>query len=289
MKKYYLLFCLAILKINVEAQRLYLKAAGSYSIAANPQQYKTSYTFYLSNGNSPTFEYNESEKGSYGTGVRSILSLGTILTDNFGFELETSYLSGKHQSSYYDMYVYNGSDRSDITNYDKSTTKSYSEFLAFAPSFLIKSTWKTFSPYAKVGVLIARPKIIEETTRIADQPGGTDPLIYKQKFEITGKTAFGFQGAIGINCKVSDRILLFSEINYASTSFSPLKGKTTRYQVRGEDFMNIISESEKSTEYVESFSKFDNWDASIPRKTLNTPLPFNFVAVQMGLQLNIIN
>lgn len=276
MRKLLLIFVFFTLtQLNAFSQKLYLKGAFSISTAAAPMQYNTSYSYYFPENSSNRTEY-QVEKGSYGAGLRSIVGLGTMLTDNIGFELETSYLRGAPQKSYFEMYVEDNSD--------KSITSSSGRLLAFVPSLLVTAKRSIISPYAKAGVLIGRPRVVQETIRTI-KFGQT----YISTFEVNGKTALGLQGAIGVKCNISEKFSLFSEITFATLSFTPVKGKTTAYKVNEEDFMHIISEFEKTTDYVTSFSTDDNIDATKPRKSFNSPLPFNFVGVQIGLQFNLLD
>lgn len=167
---------------------------------------------------------------------------------------------------------------------DRSTTSSYSSMWAFAPSFLVTAKGNLINPYAKAGLLIGRPKLIQETTRVFASGQG----VYTSTFEVTGKTALGLQAGLGAHVKISERFSLFSEVNFAMLSFTPVKGKAISHLVNGEDHLDLMSESEKTVEYVPSYSTNEEGDAYKPRKAFNYPLPFNYVGVQIGLQFDII-
>ena len=268
-------FFLLVFQVNAFSQKLYVKSAFSISMAAVPQQYTTSSSYYFSGGSYVKTVY-EMEKGSYGAGLWGKIGLGTMLTQNFGFELETSYLAGRPQESYFNMFV---DDRS-----DKFTTESFSRMLAFAPSFLVRAKGNLISPYAKAGILIGRPKLIQETTRVFPPGQG----VYTSTFEVTGKTAFGLQGGLGAHIKITEKLSLFSEVTFAMLSFTPVKGKAVSYIAYGEDHVHSLSESQKTVDYVPSYSTSEEGDAHKPRKVHNYPLPFNSVGIQVGLQFDIL-
>lgn len=274
MKKFLLLLvCLILIQFNAFSQKLYMKTSFGASMAAVPQQYNTSESHYFSDGSYERTDY-EMEKGSYGAGLRGVLGLGTMVTDNVGLELNVFYLMGYPQQSYFNMYV--------DEHTDKSTTSSSGKMLAFAPSLLVTSKGRLINPYAKAGLVISKPKIIQETTRIF-----ADDQVYTNVFEVNGKTALGFQGGIGANYKISERLSLFSEVSFVMLSFTPVKGKTTSYLVNGEDHLGSLSESQKGTEFVTSISSNEIGDASKPRQSFNNPLPFNHVGIQIGIQFAI--
>lgn len=70
---------LLVFQVSAFSQKLYVKSAFSVSMAAIPQQYTTSYSYYFSGGSYVKTNY-QIEKGSYGAGLWGKIGLGTMLT-----------------------------------------------------------------------------------------------------------------------------------------------------------------------------------------------------------------
>lgn len=149
--------------------------------------------------------------GSYGSGIGLDLTLGYMLSRNFGFELGSSYVLGKE--TMIEEFV-NGE------SYDRSYATN--KRLTLSPGIVVDAGNETLSPFARFGVLIP---VAGQTDgrRVSNDPALISALIPSlfpdaTDFEATsiakGQFSVGFNAAFGLRYQVNNMISVFGSVGY---------------------------------------------------------------------------
>jgi hypothetical protein len=266
---------LLLFQVNGFSQRFYVRAAGGYgwpSSARNlASNYRVQYTA-ATNSFTETYDYN---RGSYGAGLTGSLAFGYRFTDQFWVEGGPAYLAGK---TYHSQEHYAGSFTGD------KRTKTYARMPAILAAVVVSPSGRHWRPFARAGILAGKPRIYNR-----DQEAFNNDVITRE-WEIKGKTAWGFQGGLGLHYALDARLGVFVEGTFRSLCFVPKKGSVTRYEKNGADQLHALSVGQRELVYKDSYtinSGDSQGPGDQPGQTGNDPLPFGAVGLQLGLQLNL--
>ncbi|MEO6316373.1 MAG: hypothetical protein ABIU63_05090 [Chitinophagaceae bacterium] len=243
---------------------------------------------------SKNMEYKAPRKG-LGEGFRIGGGISYVLNDFINVGLDIDYFKSTIQkvrdSSFSQVYTTGAmSDRS----YNERYTISYdATLLTFSPNITFKAISRPrWFLYNKIGAVITiRPNSIEHDTRQAnskmnwqgftkDSAGFTDT-----RYEWGIKNpSFGFSGAIGAQFKITERIRLFSEIQFSHVVFVVSRRKTTSYNVDGVEMVNNLTVNEKQIDFEKDF-KTDDWipDPNKPDKAVTQRIPITYAGLQLGI------
>jgi opacity protein-like surface antigen len=228
---------LSILSTYAIAQEkgFYIKPTGGYFIKVTPVEFpaingapaRDRTTTIIGTGASATSTFSETAlTGSFGQGFRVGLVGGYQFNKVLGLELGVNYFNSAEQDMMKQNVVNNG-----VNVLSLHTVGKVSAFdLAPALVFRIPSTGK-FQPYTKVGVIVPVAGYLQINTAVNDQsgqiaasqgtvsPAGTRTnLVLDREEKINPNATIGFQSALGFDYKISDRLSVFSELEYRNVS-----------------------------------------------------------------------
>lgn len=292
MKKTIISSVLAVLLAGVmSGQGIYVRAGGGYGfpIATSKIGEKYLQTVVYDGTNTVNTFTAKSVKGSYGAGTNFNFALGYKFNENFIFEISTQYLmSNKYKS--YDSYIYKNTDplnlSSNVDTYDNTTS---AKALLLNPSFIFSAGFGKAAPYGRFGVVLGSPKVSGSDLSYYDGDG-IDSVA--RKWEYSKGIAFGFQGAIGMNWKITEKLDFYTEVNYVSMTYYAGEYNLTQ-NIRSSGFgatdnlpgMYLI---DKQTIYKKQFDpNAVNNDFSKARVALPEATPFSAVSVQIGIRFQL--
>lgn len=192
--------------------------------------FSASYHYVLPNEQSPSFIVNSFhqvsnpwfwnlEEYSFKQLFNLDIGLGYEFHNNLGIEITGSYLQPIR-----------------LHSNDEFTTRTFEgKFWRINPKISIKVPFKTCAVYSKIGLTIGSGKIsyMQHFKNNGDWNLGFNEALLEYEYE--GPISLGFNGSIGINKSVSHRIVIFSEIQFTSQSFSPNKGNMVVYKIDAND------------------------------------------------------
>lgn len=275
MKKLLLISLLVLFsQLSGYSQRFYVRAGGGYAWPSGARHMTSDYQAnYVLTTNSYTESFTH-HRGSYGAGLTGSLALGYRFTDQLWIESGPCYLAGK---TYHGQENYSGAFTGD------AGTQTYARMPALTAALVISPPGRHWRPFAKAGILAGKPRIHNQ-----DREAFNGDLISRE-WEIRGKTAWGFQGGLGINYSLNPRLALFLEGIFRSLSFIPEKGTVTSYEKNGQDEYNTLTVRQRELEYKASYTHDSSSrpPANQPGQTSNDPFAFSSAGLQLGLQLHL--
>lgn len=161
-------------------------------------------------------------------------------------------------------------------------TQTYARVPALAASMVISPSGRHWRPFARAGILVARPRIYNQDTEAFNNN------VIGREWEITGRKAWGFQGGLGVAYTLTPRLALFLEGLFRSLSFIPEKASVTRFERNGEDQYGSLTVRQRELEYKDSYTTSSSRPADDePGQTGSDPFPFGSAGLQLGLQLHL--
>jgi hypothetical protein len=282
------------------SQSIYVRAGGGYGlpIASSVLGEKILYTQVYNGVNTTNSASTESITGSFGSGANFNFALGYKFNENFIFEINTQFLiSKKNNSSDNNL----SSDPLNLYSYvDNSNTTTSAKGLFFNPSFIFSAGFGKAAPYGRFGLVIGSPKI-SGTGSYYYNGDGIDSTV--TEFEYSKGITFGFQGAIGMNWKLSDKLDIYTEMNFISMTYYPGEYNVTK-DVSGNGFtvtdnLPNMSKYLKQTIYEKKFdpssvNTIDQYgyynqiiDINKPTVSLRKAMPFSSLSLQIGIRYNL--
>jgi hypothetical protein len=265
-------------------QGIYLRAGGGYGlpIATSPMGEK----YQHNNINGVNTYSTRIVTGSFGSGMNFNFAVGYKFNENFIFEINSQYLiSTKYKT--YDNYSYTNVDYSYVDNY---TTTNSAKALFLNPSFVFSAGFGKAAPYGRFGFIIGSPKV--SGSELAYYNGdGVDSVA--SKWEYTKGISLGFQGAIGMNWKLTEKLDFYTEINYVSMTYYPgeynLIQDISSNGYNTTDNLPNIPLSQKKTIYKKEFdpnaNNINNGDK--PYLSLPEATPFSSISLQVGIRFSL--
>jgi hypothetical protein len=227
------------------------------------------------------------EKFSYGKGLNYELIAGSRISDKFNIELSFFY----HKSSEYELKQkesYEIVDAYDVDyNYKYNLTgTSY----GLKPNVLYYFYKKSFSPYAKVGAIIAFNSLNEfvDLTIYNTIPGYMPIENIEYKFEYEKNLSLGYHLGGGFELKILEGFLFFTELHYSHLSYTAEKSEITEYTVHGKDALHELSTNERYIEYTDSFTSSENENENTPSKKYKGKDFFSQLGVLAGLKFHLL-
>jgi len=272
------------------SQGIYLRAGGGYGLpiatgSLGEKLLRTS----VSDANS-TVNTNslEAVKGSFGAGMNFNFAVGYKFNENFIFELNTQYLLGRKYTES-DNYSSTSPGSSYVDN-DNIVTSA--KALLLNPSFVFSAGFGKAAPYGRFGVVLGSPKVTGVESIYDDGDGiSTRDL----KWEYSKGFSIGFQGAIGMNWELSEKLDIFTELNYLSMTYYPgeynLVQDISQYDTSPpSDNLPNMYVWNKKTVYEKKFDpNTANVDMAQPQTALPESFPFSAISVQIGIRFSIWN
>ena len=239
-------------------------------------------------------QYNGPKRG-LGEGFRVGGGISYVINDFINVGLDIDYFKStirKVRDSSFTQTFSSGSISQQ--SYNERYTISYdATLLTFSPNITLKAISRPkWFLYNKIGAVITiRPNSIEHDTRQSNssmswQGFTKDSSSYSDtRYEWGIKNpSFGFSGGIGAQFKITEKIRVFSEIQFSHVVFVVSRRRTTSYNVDGKEMVNNLTVSEKEIDFEKNF-KTDDWipDPNKPNKAVTQRIPITYVGMQAGL------
>lgn len=103
------------------------------------------------------------------------------------------------------------------------------------------------------------------------------------KEEYYGNAALGVKGSLGLVFNTGKMVQFFTEIQFASMSYAPSKGKIVSYDIDGQSMMDYFPNEEKSFRFEEGITLVDGEPENYNR--MKDPLPFGSIGIQAGIRI----
>ena len=180
------------------------------------------------------------------------------------------------------------------TSYNERFTISYdATLITLTPNITLKAISRPkWFIYNKIGAIFTfRPNSIEHDTRESTssmnwQGFKKDSSGYQDtRYEwVIKNPSFGFSGALGAQIKITEKIRVFSEIQFSHIVFVVSRRMTTNYNVDGVEKVNNLTRNEREIDFEKDF-RTDNWipDPNQPNKAVTQRIPITYVGMQAGL------
>ena len=284
MKKILIVFSVLIVFSTVSyAQSLYIRVGGGYGLPIGTTSIGEKYQYdQVSISNTTSTSSVKNVKASYGAGGNFNFSIGYKFNENIIFDLGIQYLmSNKFQTYRINNYTY--SSYSSV--YSDVITTSAKAFL-FDPSVILTAGFGKGAPYAKFGLVIGTPTLTKSESSF-DNTDGTSA--WEQKWKYNKGIGIGYQGAVGYNWKLSDKLELFSEVDFVSMTYYAGESNLTKYQRSNDgitytDYLSNLNLSQKQTVYKNSYDPGVFNDGTKPTIALKEATPFSSISVNVGIR-----
>ena len=229
------------------------------------------------------FSYSEKNPfGSRGAGIIIAGSVGYMFSENFGLEMELSFLRGTQiLDASRDEYVLDTIGNS--TRRYFSEQFSYTNMLRAAPMLVVSGDpSKKFIPYAKFGVLlpmagktIVEVNINDETgelandllpvlnTELADSIASKGiyipiPTISNIKAKTSGAFSLGFTAKFGGAYSINDRWLVFTELEMNMLTVKTKETEFTDFYAEVPEELTIVAETILEIDNIQNIYGFDD-------------------------------
>lgn len=238
-------------------------------------------------------QYNyegETVKLSLGQGLNFGINVGYFFNDHIGLDLGLNYQIGS-TTQIENTRVYNRQDQFQevyqTTYFNKNIYSS--NMLHITPSLVLKTEYKKFSPYAKIGFVMGIGKVFRESNfnqTYSDPQQGSSSTNYSE-FEYSGGLGLGLTGAIGTTYNLNEKLNLFTEVYFRSMSYAPKNGFITKSIEDGIDNTDQLLESEKTIIFSKEITYSSENDPNSPQEAEFTRIPFNSIGLKLGVRFNL--
>jgi hypothetical protein len=238
--------------------------------------------------------YKATKKG-LGEGFRFGGGISYVLNDYINVGLDVDYFRStirKVRDSSFSQTFSTGVISSQAYN-ERNIISYDATLLTFTPNITLKAISRPkWFLYNRIGAVITiRPNSIEHDTHQSTSTMGWQGFTKDSvsstdtRYEWAIKNpSFGFSGAIGAQIKITEKIRVFSEIQFSHIVFVVTRRTTTNYDVNGVEEVNNLTVSEKEIDFEKNFQT-DTWipDPNKPDKAVTQRIPITYVGLQAGL------
>jgi hypothetical protein len=277
---FFLLACVALTG-SAFAQGFYIRAGGTYglpvgtSVIGSIHTYTYDYTGVTTSGGS-----TKAVSASYGSGPNFSVAVGYKFNQNFMFDLSGSYLIGnKYTTSSYGRYIYDTA-----TTVDSDFYETHARGFFLNPSFVFSAGFGKAAPYGRFGIVVGFPQMTRNESYYSTIDVTTQ---YDKTWVYKNGIAIGYQAAIGMNWKLSDKLDIYTEVNILNLTWYPYQSNLTKYIRSGENLLPDMSVSEIQTNYVKSVNPFNTQDPTKPSEETKVSMPLSSVSVNVGLRFTM--
>lgn len=266
------------------AQSLYIRVGGGYGLPIGTTSLGEKYLYEQNSTTTTTTNtYSvKNVKASYGAGGNFNFAIGYKFNENIIFDFGIQYLmSNKFQTYDINNYISTGTP----TVSRNVTTTSAKAFL-FDPAVIFTAGFGKGAPYAKFGVVLGVPTLTKNFSAF-DNTDGTSAREETTKYN--KGIGVGYQGAVGYTWKLTEKLDLFSEIDFVSMTYYAGKSTMTKYLYSndGVTYTNNLPNmlvSQKETVYKNSFDPGVTNDGTKPSVALKESTPFSSISLQAGIR-----
>lgn len=215
----------------------------------------------------------ESVKGSFGKGLDVGIAGGYTFNNTISAEIDFTYLIGG-KIEFTDSYN---------TSTPVETEELSARMYRIIPTIKFSGGEK-FKPYAKIGFIVGfGTRLKDESVNYFSSWGGSVEK-YEETVIFSGGMSYGMKGNIGLDITLSEKLGIFTEINFISQAWAPKKAETTKYYINGVDKLSTLDVRDKETEFVESYNPSAAIQPNQPNKSLKLYLPFSSWGANIGIK-----
>jgi hypothetical protein len=277
-----ILVAVTLVSSVLSAQGVYIRAGAGYGLPLGTtsigEKYLHAYS-YLNAISTNTYS-TESVSASYGAGTNFNFALGYKFNENFIFDLGVQYLAGRKfevSNIYTDTQdTYSGKDELITTTKGKG--------LFFSPSLIFSVGFGKGAPYGKIGFITGSPMVSKNESSYYDLDGTSSS---NKTWEYGKGLALGFQTAVGMNWKLSEKLDIFTELNFVSMTYYAKEGNLVKSSLDGVDNLAQLNLSQKQTLFKKNFDPSVYNDGTLPLVALRQASPFSSLSVQAGLRFTL--
>lgn len=273
------LLCMIALTSMSSAQKLAFRIGGGYGLPLATQSIGQND---ISTYNVQTQEFTNSTKvvtASFGSGVNGNIGVTYMFSKFLGADINFQYLAGKKYTTL-DQTKYSGG----ITALDETRQTIHGTAVFINPALIITPGAGSKVPYGRFGVVIGKPKIKGEETFYNDGDGLETE---EREWEYSGGTAFGLQGALGLNWMISNNFDIFAEVNVISMTYYPGEYNLTKYVRNDNDQLENVAMYNKKTIFKKEVKNESEPSGDEPREELRQGLPFSSISLQLGVKFTL--
>lgn len=244
---------------SIEAQETYVRAGLGYAFPQAGQSMDGTSTPYSgSMTNSSTTASNNQityniKKASYAAGLHAFLAGGYMFNKNVGLDvsLDIGVAPKKYALADNNISVPIGGGS---TLNENLLIKQYVKTpVLFTPALLMQTGGKILNLYTRTGLVIPlHTKVIQDQI-FQNVPGTGATETDDYTFEIKNTFTLGISAAIGMQYRLSDKMLLWGEMNGLSMSLFTKQGTLTKFTVNGVNYTSAVPDSNKYVYYSQNF------------------------------------
>ena len=216
--------------------------------------------------------------GTYGAGINIGLTPGYMITEHFGVELGLNYFMGTNV------------DVNKVrTPFGESLASLHSSQFRLLPSLVVSSGGTKFSVYAKAGLVL--PVFGTTFLKVEDSGVFGPGSGYTRETETKGAFSLGFNGAIGVNYGISDKLSVFGELSGMNLHINAKEREVTTATNNGVDMMSALTTYDKNISYVDELTPSSNnagynvnYTEDQPQEVLRTRNNFSALFINLGVK-----
>ncbi|MFN5984057.1 MAG: hypothetical protein ACK479_11385, partial [Fluviicola sp.] len=265
------LFVLTIFVFRIStAQELSVSVSSGYNHKMAPSTFGV---FLKDNFISAFYPYSvEYSTYSLGKGINSNIGINYTSKNNFGFQIEGSYLYGLSTTNVSDYYI-NDFIRKEI----------FSRYCRIIPQFNYIQKINNFELKFHVGAIINWGSFTLTQEQFDEEYN--QGFKYVNKF--SGGVSFGMITGISSIFKLNNRFSLFIDLNLISASHTPTKRKYIEMYHGETNMIDNFPTSVKETEYYNSYEAYTTSDPNSPSKSLKFKTPNSRIGLQIGVNFQL--
>ena len=276
---------ITLLSVTSFAQEIYFRAGAGYGLPIGTTSFGDKYLRTQINATSTNTYSDKNVTGSYGAGPDFNFSVGYKFNPNIIFDLGFQYLmSNKHET--YNNYTYINTGSTELDN--NIATTSAKAFL-INPSIIFSPGFGKGAPYVRFGIIAGSPTITKNESSFYNMDGTSASertWLYKKGL------ALGYQSAIGMNWKITEKLDIFTEVDFVSMTFYPGEADMTKYKYSNDginwtDGLPNQSVNQKQIVFKNSIDPNALYDSTKLTIALKQSTPFSSLSLQVGIRLSL--
>lgn len=180
--------------------------------------------------------------GSYGSGFRFNIAFARPIKkgSSFSWDIENTLVLGK---KYVNRSIYNNG----VETPERTETRSLA--YQISPSVVYGVSWKTLTPYVRIGPTVSFAKLITDVRLLT-----TNFLEVEYSYEYKGGVGLGMKSTIGTAMQLSPKISLIGEVSFLSMTYGPKKGWLTKYDVEGSSELDQFSKKDRTIKFEKEYT-----------------------------------
>jgi hypothetical protein len=271
-------------KKEAKPSKFYAKIYGGYGLGTQTSYKARNYSIVrtTTDATSINVDQNTAYKKGFGTGYRVGIGFGFVANDfiNLGVDAEYHNFSDRTLSDVITTIYSNGKRRVENTDYIFN-----GNMVRVTPSIMIKANFNPrFQLYTKLGLSLAPLFNLDYPINQTIIDSANASTFAETKREFTFAMPIGFDGSLGFQIRLNDKLRFFSEANFYHMSAKIKKLEIVSYTVNGTDVLSTLPIRNKITEYVDSDTDPDSpTNPGIPLKQVAYKIPFTAIGLSLGV------